>query len=136
MGFSRQEYWSGLPFPSPGHLPNPGIEPRSPALQADSLLTEPPGRPEVPVPNPSCVFSLLIRESPAQVHSSRMPFVFPKTTFPGLSVSSSWEPVSQDLAFEQCTVPSSSPVPHEKLLGVKGCVVQIDECHMRYPKWK
>ena len=36
MGFSRQEYWSGLPFPSPGDLPNPGIEPRSPALQADS----------------------------------------------------------------------------------------------------
>ena len=42
MGFSRQEYWSGLPFPSPEDLPNPGIEPRSPALQADSLLTELP----------------------------------------------------------------------------------------------
>ena len=40
MGFSRQEYWSGLPFPSPGDLPDPGIEPRSPTLQADSLLTE------------------------------------------------------------------------------------------------
>ena len=40
MGFFRQEYWSGLPFPSPGDLPNPGIEPRSPALQADSLPTE------------------------------------------------------------------------------------------------
>ena len=39
MGFSRQEYWSGLPFPSPGDLSNPGIEPIS-ALQADSLLTE------------------------------------------------------------------------------------------------
>ena len=37
MGFSRQEYWSGLPFPSPGDLPNPGIKPRSPALQADAL---------------------------------------------------------------------------------------------------
>ena len=37
MGFSRQEYWSGLPFPSPGDLPDPGIEPRSPALQADVL---------------------------------------------------------------------------------------------------
>ena len=36
MGFSRQEYWSGLPFPSPGDLPHPGIEPRSPALQADA----------------------------------------------------------------------------------------------------
>ena len=40
MGLSRQEFWSGLPFPSPGDLPNPGIKPRSPALQADSLLTE------------------------------------------------------------------------------------------------
>ena len=40
MGFSRQEYCSGLPFPSPGDLPEPGIEPRSPALQTDSLLTE------------------------------------------------------------------------------------------------
>ena len=37
MGFSRQEYWSGLPFPSPGDLPNPGIEPKSPTLQADTL---------------------------------------------------------------------------------------------------
>ena len=42
--FSRQEYWSGLPFPSPGDLPNSGIEPRSPALQADSLATELQGK--------------------------------------------------------------------------------------------
>ena len=41
MGFSRQVYWSGLPFPSPGDLPNPGIKPGSPELQADSLPTEP-----------------------------------------------------------------------------------------------
>ena len=45
MGFSRQEYWSGLPFPSPGDLPNPGIKPRSPTLQADALTSEPPGKP-------------------------------------------------------------------------------------------
>ena len=45
MGFSRQEYWSGLPFPSPGDLPDPGIEARSPALQADSLPFEPAGKP-------------------------------------------------------------------------------------------
>ena len=41
MGFSRQDYWSGLPFPSPGYLPDPGIEPGSPALQADALPFEP-----------------------------------------------------------------------------------------------
>ena len=45
MEFSRQEYWSWLPFPSPGDLPNPGNEPGSPALQADSLPSEPPGQP-------------------------------------------------------------------------------------------
>ena len=43
--FSRQEYWSGLPFPSPGDLPDPGIEPGSPTLQADALPSEPPGKP-------------------------------------------------------------------------------------------
>ena len=44
--FSRQEHWSGLPCPPPGDLPNPGIKPRSPALQVDSLLSEPPGEPK------------------------------------------------------------------------------------------
>ena len=44
IGFSRQEYWSGLPFPSPGDNPDPGIEPGSPALQADALLSKPPGK--------------------------------------------------------------------------------------------
>jgi len=44
MEFSRQEYWSGLPFPSPEDLPDPGIEPESPALQADSLSSELQGR--------------------------------------------------------------------------------------------
>ena len=45
MEFSKQEYWSGLLFPPPGDLPNPGIEPGSPTLQADALLSEPPGKP-------------------------------------------------------------------------------------------
>ena len=45
MEFSRVEYWNGLPFPSPGDLLNPGIEPKSPALQVDSLPAEPPGKP-------------------------------------------------------------------------------------------
>ena len=51
-GFSRQEYWSGLPFPSPGDLPNPGIKPRSPALQADALSFEPPGKSTQPSQQP------------------------------------------------------------------------------------
>ena len=44
MEFSRQEYWSGLPFPSPQDLPDPGIEPKSPALRADALLSQPSGK--------------------------------------------------------------------------------------------
>ena len=55
MGFSRQEYWSGLPFPSPGDLPDPRIEPRSPALQADTLTSEPPGKPKI-------CFSICLKE--------------------------------------------------------------------------
>ena len=46
MNFSRQEYWTGLPCRPPGYLPNPGIKPRFPALQADSLLSEPSGKPQ------------------------------------------------------------------------------------------
>ena len=45
MGFSRQEYWSVLPFPSPGDLLDPGIEPGYPEFQADALTSEPPGKP-------------------------------------------------------------------------------------------
>ena len=46
MGFSRQEYWSGLPFPSPGDLPHPGTEPTSPALAGGFFIAEPPGKPQ------------------------------------------------------------------------------------------
>jgi len=49
MEFSKQEYWSGLPFPPPGDLPDLGIETESPALQSDSLLSEPPGKPYHPL---------------------------------------------------------------------------------------
>ena len=47
MGFSRQEYWSGLPFPSPGDFPDLGIKPGSPTLEADALTSEPPEKPKV-----------------------------------------------------------------------------------------
>ena len=53
MGFSWQECWSGLPFPSPGDLPNPGIEPGSPEFQADALPSEPPGKPSLYPKHPS-----------------------------------------------------------------------------------
>ena len=55
MGFSRQECWSGLPFPSPGDLPDPGVEPGSPALQADALPSEPPGKPIIKVECCVCI---------------------------------------------------------------------------------
>ena len=57
VGFSRQEYWSGLSFPSPGDLPDPGIEPTSRALQADALTSEPPGNKPLPVSS-HCLFTL------------------------------------------------------------------------------
>ena len=66
MGFSMQEYWSGLPFPSPGYLTDTGIKPGSPALQADALISEPPGKP------PGKYISyLLVRGSPQDASSLR-----------------------------------------------------------------
>ena len=59
MGFSRQEYWSGLSFPSPGNLPDPGIEPGSPTLQEDSLLTELQEKPYI-YTHTLCVFEQLL----------------------------------------------------------------------------
>ena len=56
MGFSKQDYWSVLPFPSPGDLPDPGIEPQSPALQADSLPSELPGKPNCNVCNCQIIY--------------------------------------------------------------------------------
>ena len=60
VGFSRQECWSGFPFPPPVGLPNPGIEPRPPALQADSLPSEPPGKPCTSVISPIELPSLFL----------------------------------------------------------------------------
>ena len=73
MGFSRQEYWSGLPFPSPGDLPNPGIEPGSTALWADALTSELPGKPlrdrgEHFLPHVNCI------------NCSDLPVAYTKTT--------------------------------------------------------
>ena len=58
MGFSRQEYWSGLPFPSPGDIPDPGMEPRCPALQADALTSELSGKPKMEVESAKFLFWL------------------------------------------------------------------------------
>ena len=70
MEFSRPEYWSGQPFPSPGDLPNPGIKPRSSALQADSLLAEPPGKPKnTGVGNPSLVQWIFLNQELNQLRS-------------------------------------------------------------------
>ena len=65
MEFSRQQYWSGLPFPSPGDLPDPGIKPGSPALWADALLSEPPGKPPYRTISSCLIFHVLM--SPWQV---------------------------------------------------------------------
>ena len=68
--FSRQEYWSGLPFPSPGDLLDPGMKPGSPALQADALPSEPPGKPQCITKSLFCasktITTLLINYAPIQ----------------------------------------------------------------------
>ena len=68
MEFSRQKYWSGLPFPSPRHLPNPGFEPGSPTLWADALSSEPPGNNQCEYfrYSPETITTLLIGYTPIQ----------------------------------------------------------------------
>ena len=86
MGFSRQAYWSGLPFPSPGDLPNPGIEPGSPALQADSLPSEPPGNtalPRYPLYFNSSQFNLSCKKTANSITHFNFLLIFP--ILPGAS---------------------------------------------------
>ena len=64
MGFSRQEYWRGLPCPPPGDLPHPGIKPRSPALQENSLPSEPPGKPSHPMGGHRAPASCVMQQFP------------------------------------------------------------------------
>ena len=89
VGFSRQEYWSALPFLSPGDLPNPGIEPGSPTLQADALPSELPGKLKMKVKSLSRVrlfatpWTLAYQDSPSmgfssQEYWSRLPFLSPE----------------------------------------------------------
>ena len=89
MGFSRQEYWNELPFPSPGDLPNPGNEPRSPALLADSLPTEPLEKPNNFIIT-YLYFSTLVKLIPSIL------FFFPSDNFDSLVFSSRTEFLKPD----------------------------------------
>ena len=64
MGFPRQDYWSGLPFPAPGDLPNPRIKPVSPTLAKLFFTTEPPGKPAVVISRCMCVHAQLLQPCP------------------------------------------------------------------------
>jgi len=81
MGLSRQEYWSGLPFPPPGDLPNPGIEPRSPALQAHSLPTESHGKPSL------CRTSMQISHNYICIYMNTYIHLYLSTPIPALYMS-------------------------------------------------
>ena len=86
MGLSRQEYWSGLPFHSPGEFPNPGFETGSPALQVDSLPSEPPGKPKVKKPcarDFTFTFHFHALEKEMATHSSVLAWKIPRTGKPG-----------------------------------------------------
>ena len=83
MGFSRQEYWSGLPFPIPGDLPETGIEPGSPALLSDSLPSEPPGKPFIPSESESCsVVSHFLQPMDCIVHGILQARILEWVAFP------------------------------------------------------
>ena len=91
-GFSRQEYWSGLPFPSPGDLPDPGIKPMSPTLQADSLPSEPPGKSMYHIHDRISVYELRTQWSGIPDSSAFSSFWGPK--MPALKII--WHPNVRD----------------------------------------
>ena len=91
MGFSRQEYGSGLPFPSPEDLPKPGIKPGSPTLKADSLLSEPQGKPMFPC------YSLHVLSTYCVL-----------STFLGTGWSSEWTRQTKTLALPSAYIPTPS----------------------------
>ena len=115
MGFTRQEYWSGFPFSSPGDLPYPRVEPGSPALQADSLLFELPGKPSVQFSRSvvtdyvtpwtaACQASLSITNSQSLLKLTSIQYVMPPT------ISSSVVPFSSCL--QSFPAPESFPLSH------------------------
>ena len=109
MDFSRQEYWSGLPFPSPGDLPNPRIEPMSPALQMDSLLSEPPGK--------SCkseTWFQICKIIPGCVYSaSRISVLMPESILLQIlvAINNLWASVSWSVKFGNYSLCSFRPLP-------------------------
>ena len=110
MGFPRQEYWTGLLFPSPGDLSHTEIEPGSPALQADSLSSEPPGKPisfRVKA-RVLAVFKILHNLPPALYYSNLIPSHFPPLIIPFPSHCYSSHPLGTLLPQGLCTCCSFS----------------------------
>ena len=111
MGFSRQEYWSGLPFPAPGELTNPGIEPSSPSLQADALPTELCGKPTCHTINPLKVYisvGFSIITVVIHYHKFRTFPSPPKETFMPISHDPSFPPIG----------PSHQPLAATHILSI------------------
>ena len=119
MGFSGQEYWSGLPFPSPGDLPDPGIEPGSPTLEADALTSEPPIIPIVWIRKLKCVRSLTqVLSKVLQLERGRVSLLVPGAGEPALQLlgfakSGRTLPLSDTLASprENSAVAQAVPLP-------------------------
>ena len=122
MGFSRQEYWNGLPFPFPGDLPDTGIEPGSPALQADALPSEPPGKPSVSSVTQSCATFCDPHES--QHTRPLCPLPTPRV-YPNSCPSSRWchpSISSSVVPFSSCpqSLPASGSFPMSQLFSWGG----------------
>jgi len=131
MGFSRQECWSGLPFYSPGDLPDPGIEPRSPALRADALPSEPPGKLENVVQFSSVQFSRSVVFYSLWLHESQ--HARPPCPSPTPRVHSDSRPSSQwcHPAISSSVIPFSS-CPQSLPASVFS---NESTLHMRWPKY-
>ena len=135
MKFSRNEYWSGLPFPSPGDLPDPGIEPGSPTLQADALPSEPPGN--LPYNNKGSLLAISL----VQLLSSVQLFVnlWTAARQASLSITNSWSLLK--LMPIKLVIPSNYLILCHPLLLLPSSFPNIrgfsneSALHIRWPKY-
>ena len=135
MEFSRQDYWNGLPFLSPGYLPNPGIEPGSPTLQADALPSEPPGN--LPYNNKGSLLAISL----VQLLSSVQLFVTPLTAARQASLSITNSQNLPELMSIESVTPSNHLILCHHLLLLPSIFPSIrvfsneSALHIRWPKY-
>ena len=130
MGFSRQAYWSGLPFPSPGDLPDPGTEPGSPSLAGVFFATESPGKLDIAIRHDKNWLELASSKTADSLALSRLWCLSHLWLFMAPWAVSCWVPLFKDFSSEECWSGLPFPTPGEAstpwaILHARACVLSL-----------